>query len=185
MKLNMIEGQESGLVPGSGYSQDFLSTRIELPRLSVKNKKDVVIVNGSEVIRYTHFSLALSKSRRFAFWVGWNIDGGNIKKVSRKGISFVLDPSIPVEFQVGEEVYGGNRLDRGHIARRADLVWGSLTEARKANKDSFFFTNITPQMDDFNQSGKGGLWGRLEDAVFDDTDVDDLRVSSVRRSSIS
>lgn len=177
MKFSMNERQEFGLVPGSGYSQDFLSTRIELPELSVANKRDAFVINGSEVIRYTHFSLALCKSRRFAFWVGWNIDGGNIKKVSRKSISFLLDPSIPKEFQVGEEVYGGNRLDRGHIARRADLLWGSLSEARKANKDSFFFTNITPQMDDFNQSGKGGLWGRLEDAVFDDTDVEDLKVS--------
>jgi endonuclease G len=32
-------------------------------------------------------------------------------------------------------------------------------------------------MDDFNQSSKNGLWGELEDAVFDDVDVDDLRVS--------
>ena len=68
-------------------------------------------------------------------------------------------------------------MDRGHIARRADLLWGVLAEAQRANKDSFFFTNITPQMNDFNQSGKGGLWGRLEDAVFQDTDVENLRVS--------
>lgn len=32
-------------------------------------------------------------------------------------------------------------------------------------------------MDDFNQAGKGGLWGRLEDVVFQDTDVEDLKVS--------
>ena len=55
---------------------------------------------------------------------------------------------------------------------------GWLAEkAKKANKDSFFFTNITPQMDDFNQSGKGGLWGRLEDAVFENTEVESLKVS--------
>ena len=52
-----------------------------------------------------------------------------------------------------------------------------LAEAKRANKDSFFFTNITPQMDDFNQSVKDGLWGRLEDAVFQETDVEDLRVN--------
>jgi endonuclease G len=32
-------------------------------------------------------------------------------------------------------------------------------------------------MDDFNQSSRGGVWGRLEDAVFADTDVEDLKVS--------
>jgi endonuclease G len=109
--------------------------------------------------------------------VAWNIDGGNIRKLSRKGIPFILDPRVAQEFQVGDELYEGNRLDRGHIARRADLIWGAPAEAEKANKDSFFFTNITPQMDDFNQGQRGGLWGRLEDAVFEDTDVEDLRVS--------
>ena len=33
-------------------------------------------------------------------------------------------------------------------------------------------------MNDFNQSTKGGLWGELEDAVFADVDVDDLKVSA-------
>lgn len=160
-----------------GFVQGFLSFHIDLPELGSTSKQNAFIKNGSEVVEYTHYSLALNKVRRFAFWVGWNIDGGDIKKVSRKGIPFATDPAIPMEFQVGEEVYSGNRLDRGHIARRADLLWGSLSEARKANKDSFFFTNIAPQMDDFNQSGKGGLWGRLEDAVFDDTDVENLKVS--------
>ena len=32
-------------------------------------------------------------------------------------------------------------------------------------------------MDDFNQSAKDGVWGRLEDAVFADVDVEDLKVS--------
>jgi endonuclease G len=129
------------------------------------------------VIPYTHFSLALSEKRRFAIWVAWNIDGGRLRKVSRRGIPFVLDPDIPAQFQVDDALYAGNRLDRGHIARRADLCWGSDREARQANRDSFFFTNITPQMDDFNQSSEGGIWGRLEDAVFADVDVENLRVS--------
>jgi endonuclease G, mitochondrial len=78
---------------------------------------------------------------------------------------------------VGNALYAGNRLDRGHIARRADLLWGSLAEAGRANRDSFLFTNITPQLDDFNQSAQDGVWGRLEDAVFADVEVQDLRVS--------
>lgn len=160
-----------------GFLPDFLPVRIELPKLTNANMQKAYIRDGSEVINYTHFSLALNKPRRFAIWVGWNIDGGNIKRVSRKGIPFVLDPDIPSEFQVGGQLYQGNRLDQGHIARRADLVWGDFPVANAANKDSFFFTNITPQMDDFNQSIKNGLWGRLEDAVFEDTDVENLKVS--------
>lgn len=160
-----------------GYSPDFLAERIDLPTVDAGVQDDAFHLNDSDVIPYTHFSLLLSKSRRFARWVAWNIDGGSIRKVRRSGIPFIKDPRIPSKFQSGNELYSDNRLDRGHIARRADLLWGAIPEAERANKDSFFFTNITPQMDDFNQSSKDGLWGRLEDALFADVDVADLRVS--------
>ncbi|MEU3620562.1 DNA/RNA non-specific endonuclease [Streptomyces sp. NPDC006872] len=161
----------------AGYDPDFLGDRVEAPQLDAALTRDAVLLDGSEVIPYTHFSLTLSKKRRFPFWVGWNIDGGSLKKLSRNDIRFVKDPRLPANTQVGNELYENNRLDRGHVARRADLLWGSLPEANKANTDSFFYTNITPPMDDFNQSSKNGLWGELEDAVFADVDVDDLKVS--------
>ncbi|MEU4745163.1 DNA/RNA non-specific endonuclease [Actinosynnema sp. NPDC023658] len=160
-----------------GFDEDFLGTPVGVPQLGEAARADAVEVDGSTVIDYTHFSLAQSKSRRFAFWVAWNIDGGGLRSIDRTGIPFVLDPRVPARFQVGDELYRGNRLDRGHLARRADLLWGPQAVAEQANVDSFFFTNITPQMDDFNQSMRHGLWGRLEDAVMSDVDVDDLRVS--------
>ncbi|WP_158843526.1 DNA/RNA non-specific endonuclease [Saccharothrix deserti] len=161
----------------AGFDGDFLGVPVGVPELGQEARADAVELNGSTVIDYTHFSLAQSKSRRFAFWVAWNIDGGGLKKINRSGIPFLLDPRIPGEFQIGDELYRDNRLDRGHLARRADLLWGPKAVAERANKDSFFFTNITPQMDDFNQSARRGLWGRLEDAVLEDADVDDLKVS--------
>jgi endonuclease G, mitochondrial len=172
----LLSPPEVEAVPDNGFNPNFLSVRVNRPKLTM-SKKNALLLNGSEIINYTHFSLSLNKTRRFAIWVGWNIDGGMIQKVSRKGIAFVLDPRVPSEYQVGKELYEGNRLDQGHIARRADLVWGGIAEARKANKDSFFFTNIAPQMDNFNRSASGGLWGRLEDAVFEYADVEDFRVS--------
>src|SRR5262249_30542484 len=81
------------------------------------------------------------------------------------------------EYQVDDDLYTSNRLDRGHIARRADLLWGTREEAEQANVDSFFFTNITPQLDDFNQSSQHGLWGELEEAIFEDVEVEALRIS--------
>lgn len=165
-------------VQSRGYDPGFLGTELEPPSIDASLLEDTVELNGSAIIPYTHFSLAVSKSRRFARWVAWNIDGGSIKRLSRQGSAFTKDSRIPEEFQNGDELYNGNRLDRGHIARRADLLWGPLPEAKRANDDSFFFTNIAPQMDDFNQSGKNGIWGRLEEAVFSDVDVQDLKVTA-------
>lgn len=132
---------------------------------------------SDQVAHHTHFSLVLSRTRGLARWVAWNIDGGDLKRLSRKGQRFGFDPLYPEDAQVGEEVYRDNDLDRGHIARRADLLWGPTAEAERANADSFFFTNISPQMNDFNQAARHGVWGRLEDAVFEGAQVDRLRVS--------
>ncbi|WP_121394096.1 DNA/RNA non-specific endonuclease [Actinokineospora cianjurensis] len=160
-----------------GYDPDFLDVTLPVPGLDPALDDDAVRLEGTSTVDYTHFSLALSRSRRFARWVAWNIDGGRMHKLARTGIPFSKDPRLPAQVQVGDEVYAGNRLDRGHLARRADLLWGSLSEARAANRDSFRFTNITPQVDDFNQSVRQGLWGRLEDALYADVEVDRLRVS--------
>jgi len=177
LDITLQQPSPEDVQPLQGYNPDFLGKQIDLPQLTAEINGDAVRLNGSEVIAYTHFSLTLSKKRHFPFWVGWNIDGGSLKKLSRSGIPFTKDPRLPASTQVGNELYEANRLDRGHIARRADLTWGSMPEAQKANTDSFFYTNITPQMDDFNQSTKNGLWGELENAVFADVDVDDLKVS--------
>ncbi|MGV2953414.1 DNA/RNA non-specific endonuclease [Glutamicibacter sp. AGC46] len=145
--------------------------------MDTEASQDAVLWDGSNVIPYTHFSLSLGKSRRLARWVAWNIDGASTKRLSRSGIDFAKGPRLPEGFQSGNELYQGNRLDRGHIARRADLVWGQVAEARQANEDSFFYTNIAPQMDDFNQSGQEGIWGQLENALYEQVDVEDLKVS--------
>ena len=135
---------------------------------------------GEGPVRHlTHFSLAMSASRRFCRWVAWNVDGNGLQQLSRTGIEFKRDPAYRAEHQVDDDLYANNRLDRGHIARRSDLLWGTREEAQRANTDSFLFTNIAPQLDDFNQSVKHGLWGQLEDAIYEGVSVDDLRLSVV------
>jgi endonuclease G len=167
-----------GVEASDGYDPSFLGVSVPAPAPGATVLRDVArTLDGDTVVEHVHFSLQMSASRRFALWVAWNIDGGALKALSRRGQRFVRDPQVAEHLQVGDELYAGNRLDRGHIARRADLVWGSLPVAERANRDSFCFTNIAPQMDDFNQSARDGVWGRLEDAVFEDVDVEDLKVS--------
>lgn len=163
---------------GQGYNVSFIGAAVPLPTAAAAEVRDDLLeAGGRTVFDYTHFSLAMSRSRRFARWVAWNIDGGALRSVSRNGIPFRKDPNLPANAQVGDELYSNNPLDRGHIARRADLVWGPLPEARRANVDSFFFTNITPQHEAFNQSDAGGIWGELENAIFADVNVEDMKVS--------
>ena len=160
----------------TGYDTGFLATPVAVPTLTAELRGDAVELDGDPVVPYTHFSLTMSTSRRLARWVAWNVDGTAMRRLQRSD-DFRLDPRLPADVQVGEELYADNRLDRGHLARRADLTWGGATEAEQANTDSFYFTNITPQMDSFNQASRWGLWGRLEDALYEAVTIDRLRIS--------
>jgi len=161
-----------------GFSTSFIGKNVFLPKPLIKSVKDDLLeVGGKKVFHYTHFSLSMSKSRKLARWVAWNIDGGSLKKLNRNHIRFRKDPNIPDDAQLGNEIYKNNPLDRGHLARRADLIWGPRSEAEQANKDSFFFTNIVPQHKNFNQSAAGGVWGEIENAIFADVELEDLKVS--------
>jgi endonuclease G len=165
-----------------GYDPRFVPGHaIEVPSADADVTADYAPVRGGDgpVRHLTHFSLAMSASRRFCRWVAWNVDGNGLQLLSRSGLEFKRDPAFRPEHQVDDELYSNNRLDRGHIARRADLLWGTREEAQRANAESFLFTNIAPQLDDFNQSAKHGLWGQLEDAIYEDVSVDDLRLSVV------
>lgn len=162
----------------SGYDPRFLPGDhvTEVPSATAEVSDDYAPTANGELTRhYTHFSLAMSASRRFCRWVAWNVDGDGLKKLDRTG--FRLDDAYERKHQVGNDLYEHNALDRGHIARRADLLWGSREEAEQANRDSSYFTNIAPQLEGFNQSSRHGLWGELENAIYEDVDVDDLRIS--------
>lgn len=179
--MPMTTKHDDSLDQRTGYDPAFVGERVGLP--AGIDVDDVVLLDGSPVVNYTHFSLELSKSRRLCRWVAWNIDGATLRgddsddPIGRVNSKFTIDRRIPADMQTGLAVYSNNRLDRGHIARRADLLWGEHDEAVRANKDSFFLTNITPQMDNFNESSLKGMWGLLENALFEHVDDDNSKVA--------
>jgi endonuclease G len=138
----------------AGYDEGFLGVPLALP--SPRSSADV------RVLPYTHFTVALDVGRRLAAVTGVNIDGARIVDVGR-GDDWHLDDRVPVEQQTGPEVYSRNDLDRGHLVRRRDPVWGDPAEAAAANLDTFCYTNAAPQAADFNQGKE--LWVGLEDHV--------------------
>ena len=93
-----------------------------------------------------------------------NIDGAQLVNLER-GDDWHLDPRVPADEQAGPELYARNDLDRGHLVRRRDPVWGDLVVARKANFDTFAYPNAAPQASAFNQGEL--LWVGLEDHVLD------------------
>lgn len=163
---------------GTGYDGRFIGVRLPLPVARTPTlRNDLIGANGDRLAHYTHFSLSIRKSRRMAAFVAWNVDG-TITKPSSKEASWQVDSRIPVEFQIDNTLYKGTVFDRGHIAKREDLLWGGTSVAKQANNDSFCYTNATPQHEKFNRLAPA-LWKSLEDEIFSQVDVANLRIALV------
>lgn len=152
----------------AGYDPDVLGLPVPAP--VPRDDAD------APVLDYVHFSVTMHRARRLAWSVAWSIDGLRLFPDVPRHRDFFPDDRLPLDEQTTDAVYVRNDLDRGHLARRADLLWGTLDEARAANRDSFCFTNVTPQHADCNQAGRGGAWGELEHAVLDLDGLHERRV---------
>ncbi|MDQ1057152.1 endonuclease G [Arthrobacter globiformis] len=149
---------------GEGYDPGFLREALELP--------------GPEaptiLLDYTHFSVRLLPARRLAAVTGVNIDGQALVPLGREG-TWHYDPRVPRGLQTGPDVYQHNDLDRGHLVRRLDPVWGDDSTALTANQDTFTYPNAAPQAAAFNQGKE--LWAGLEDHVLNHAGQYDARIS--------
>jgi endonuclease G len=162
-----------------GYDPKFLSNgqafTVELPE--VKRHADDVLdfkLDGEAEteLRYEHYSVVMSRSRRMCFFSACNIDGSQSKKAKR--VQWKWDPRIPKKQQIMNECYGNPpKFSRGHMTRREDPGWGAPATAKRGNEDSMHVTNATPQMQAFNAP----IWLALEDYALDHTKEDGMKVS--------
>jgi endonuclease G len=174
-KTEIVELEASEYNNRDGYNPTFLKESVQLPNLAPNLAEDCVFLtddsnNGYE-LKYNHFSIVMSKSRRLPFFTAVNIDGNQLTSLDRTNDRWYFDPRIDRKYQSGPELYSNNDLDRGHLVRRLDPVWGQLY--KQANEDTFHFTNCSPQHKNLNQI----TWLELEDYILKNADRFDLKVS--------
>ena len=157
----IVEGVVADYTDRGGYDAKFLGQSLDIPLPDVTDAADVLTfsTNGQpeRVLRYEHFSVVMSKSRRMCRYSAVNIDGKQRAKAERT--QWRTDPRIPKAAQISKECYGNPpKFARGHMTRREDPVWGAPQVASRANDDSMHVTNAVPQMQTFN----AGVWLDLE-----------------------
>ena len=162
-----------------GYDAQFIKTanfKIELDDL-LKNLQGKLTVlknpqaGNQHFLNYHHFSIAMNNERNMPLIAAVNIDGSKSIANNRESDKWIYDPRLDKAQQLGKEYYKGNNLDLGHLVRRLDPVWGE--EALAANADTFHLTVCAPQHKNLNRV----TWLSLEDYIFKNTDVEDLKVS--------
>ena len=183
MLIEAVHIDQGTLGSRPGYKANFLGSgkfAVSLPKIpaALKSKVAPLIGKASQSeLKYFNYSVVMNKERKLAFFSCVNIDGGQQQNVGkREGDSWLRDPRIDKDFQIGDEFYrkqstfeadrAANPFDRGHLVRRLDATWGeTVEEAKEHGDDSFHFTNCSPQFFSFNQGKQ--LWAGLEDFTRD------------------
>jgi len=129
--------------------QDSLNTTI-LKKLEIPN-----IQPNEVVITHTGYVLSYNKTHKQANWVAYELTSEETNSIVGRSGKFTADPKIKTDI-VKNKDYVKSGYDKGHLAPAGDMGW-SLT----AMTESFYFSNISPQVPSFNR----GVWRKLEELV--------------------
>lgn len=161
------------------YDPDFIAgTTIPLP---TPNARVLASAFGAGYIHHSRHSILFNQGRGFAYVAAHNIDGSALSASQFTSRSFKEDPKVqPATLQVKNRrgylesqdgVFGPNPWDRGHLARRKSLSWGSEADASKAERESDYWTNIAPQHENLHDDA----WGKIEDWMLQHVESDSQR----------
>ena len=99
------------------------------------------------------YYVSYNKDRKIPNWVAWHLTAAHTKGNNyRDGIEFTEDKEVPYP-RATDGDYFSSRYDRGHMCPSGDNKWD-----RRAQMQSFLFTNVCPQNHDLNK----GDWNDLE-----------------------
>lgn len=171
----------------TGYDPDFIGQGGALPLPGAGAWADDLVellpeaqIPGHDPteLKYTHFSVRMSRTRALPLFSACNIDGAQSLRGIKRTDIWRRDPRIDPAPQNLREGYGQeNRglFSRGHMTRREDPNWGDQETAEQADADTFHITNVAPQRQGFN----GGIWLDLENYVLTSTDRENMRVTVI------
>ena len=124
----------------------------ELPTQKASN--DIYVTSHLLGDNRRNYTVCYSREHRAPLWVAVPVHRtykGDVKRVD----NYDFDPTLPVNIQITlNRSYGD--YTRGHM-----LGSGERTASREMNNQTFYVTNIAPQLrDGFNE--RGGAWNNLE-----------------------
>jgi len=122
---------------------------------------------GEEVVEHQALMLVYSEKHEQAKWVAHIISTQIVEGSVTRTNDFRTDPKVKtgsaeqldyfIKYeQQGQVEYDGLGYDRGHLAPSADFRW-----SQTALSESYFYSNMSPQLGVFNREG----WAHLEGAM--------------------
>ena len=110
---------------------------------------------SDQIISHTAYTLKYNEQHEQASWVAYRLTSGQIEGSIGRTNDFRIDYKVKTG-SASLSDYKGSGYDRGHLAPAADFKWSST-----AMSESFFMSNMSPQLPGFNR----GIWKKLEGSV--------------------
>jgi len=110
------------------------------------------LYDSSSVVKHRYYSLSYNEDNEQPDWVAYTIIPERLESLVDRPGYFRVDTLVATG-SANQKDYTKSGYDRGHLVPAADMQFDSL-----AIRETFFYSNISPQLPGFNR----GIWKRLE-----------------------
>ena len=157
--LNQVEADKKALL------EKVENTKLQIYHEALLTNGLPALETGETIIHHTLLSLVYSEAHEQAKWVAHVIAPDILNGVASRSNDFREDLKVATGTAIeedyflriidakGKTTYDGFGWDRGHLAPSADFRW-----SKKALSESYFYSNMSPQVPDFNRKS----WAALE-----------------------
>jgi len=129
-----------------------------IPKQDIEDLNYLPTGGDYEVVHHAHYSLGYNEDAEQAAWVAYPLTAESIYVPNVKRSNwFTDDKRVSTKTAVHSD-YSNSGYTRGHLAPAGDMAFN-----REAMTESFFMSNMSPQIKVFN----AGVWKELEENVRD------------------
>jgi endonuclease G len=125
------------------------------PQENVAHLEYPALLPNEKIISHAGYSFVYSEEHEQAKWIAYELTKEETNSLFERTDKFLVDPFVSTGTAENSD-YADSGYDRGHLAPAADMGWSAT-----AMKESFYFSNMSPQLPGFNR----GVWKRLEEMM--------------------
>jgi endonuclease G len=125
------------------------------PQENIEHLEYPALLPNEKIISHSGYSFVYSEEHEQAKWIAYELTKEETNSLFERTDKFLTDPFVSTGTAENSD-YADSGYDRGHLAPAADMGWSAT-----AMKESFYFSNMSPQLPGFNR----GVWKRLEELM--------------------
>ncbi|MEG2555183.1 MAG: DNA/RNA non-specific endonuclease [Odoribacter sp.] len=139
----------------SATNSSVTTTNTTITHLMEGTKIEYIPASGGEMIRHKYYILSFNDRYKQANWVYYSLKLRATKTATERTNNFRADKMI-TSGSAKPSDYTKSGYDRGHLCPAGDM-----TQSSEAMSETFYMSNISPQLPAFNR----GIWKSLEEQV--------------------